>query len=301
MKRLAALAQHITVLNLLLAVLLLALVFFVVEPLLFGSISIPLTAPKKAAEDKQAPSAARPRIVLPLEEVLVIADQNLYYQDAYNKYLFGPMFGVDLAAVELKKAEELAGEQHAAEKAAVPPLQDYLVIADQNLFHPERRIPPLKTEKEIPRPEFVLYGTLVSDDISIAYLGDKKAPRSTTGRGARQTSVQVGGVMSGYTLKEVLHDRVVMVRGDDRIEVRVIAPGGKKERGGTAASSPATSAPATSSTTPGAKPATASPMTPASRPAVTQPVSPTGPNPTDTRTKPSQFRRSFTPSSVGTR
>jgi hypothetical protein len=39
----------------------------------------------------------------------------------------------------------------------------------------------------------------------------------------------------------------------------------------------------------------------APRPAVSAPVSPTGPNPIDVRSKPSQFRRTFTPSNVGNR
>lgn len=304
MKRLAALAQHITVLNLLLAGLLLVLALFVVEPLLQGGARIPLALQLKAAPDAKKTPAAQPRMLLPLDEILVIADQNLFYQDALSRYMQGPSFGVDLGAAEQKKKDDVTeSEQRAAEQSAIPPLQDYLVIADMNLFHPDRRVPPLKKpEQEIPRPEFVLYGTLVSDEISIAYMVDKKAARSTPGRGQRQTSVQLGGVMSGYTLREVLYDRVVMIRGEDRIEVKVIAPGGKKDRGSTSAGPSAPASPAAAQPQkPAMTPSTGSSAPSTPKPAVSAPVSPTGPAPTDVRTKPSQFRRTFTPSNVGNR
>lgn len=118
-----------------------------------------------------------------------------------------------------------------AEQLATPPMQDFAVISEKNLFHPDRIIPAEKKEATIPRPEFVLYGTLIVDNVRIAYLSDKKAPRTTPGRGKRQVALKIGEVLSGYTLKEVLPDSAVMVRGDDRIDLKVISPENKKERG----------------------------------------------------------------------
>ena len=115
--------------------------------------------------------------------------------------------------------------------AVMPPFQDYAIVTEKNLFHPGRILPPLKKVEEVPRPEFVLYGTLVTDFLRIAYMTDNKQPRNTPGRGKRQTAVKVGETMSGYALMEVLPDRVVMARGDDRIEVLIIAPGVRKNRG----------------------------------------------------------------------
>ncbi|NWF51617.1 MAG: hypothetical protein HXY47_00855 [Nitrospirae bacterium] len=110
---------------------------------------------------------------------------------------------------------------------------DYMVIAEHNLFHPQRIIPPEKKEDQpLPKPEFVLYGTLISDDISIAYMEDKKSPRSTPGRGKRQTVLKKGDTMSGYTLKEIDHEHVVMVKGEESLIVKVIDPGIKKDREG---------------------------------------------------------------------
>lgn len=132
--------------------------------------------------------------------------------------------GISLEAVGQKQEGPL-------EQPVTPPLQEYAVIADKNLFHPDRIIPPeKKAEIVVPRPEFALYGTLISDNVSIAYMSDKKAVRTTPGRGKRQIGLKLGETLSGYTLKEVLSDRVVMVRGDDRIEIRVISPENKKER-----------------------------------------------------------------------
>lgn len=99
---------------------------------------------------------------------------------------------------------------------------DYSAISEQNLFHPERRIPPEKKEAPpLPKPEFVLYGTLVTDDLQIAYIDDKKAPYSTPGRGTRQQGIKLGQTISGFVLKEIGTDRVLMVRGEETMVVQL--------------------------------------------------------------------------------
>jgi len=99
---------------------------------------------------------------------------------------------------------------------------DYSIITENNLFHPERRFVIPKQEEMLPKPDFVLYGTLLAGDIKVAYMEDLKSPFTTSGRGKRQRSVHLGEMVSGYTLSEIYNDRVVMVRGDDRIEVKVM-------------------------------------------------------------------------------
>ncbi|HME42716.1 MAG TPA: hypothetical protein VKF36_06495 [Syntrophorhabdales bacterium] len=112
-----------------------------------------------------------------------------------------------------------------------PPAADYVVIAEQNIFHPERKIPPEnKDEKEKPKAEFVLYGTLLADGMRLAYLEDKKSPQSTPGRGKRQSVVKQGEVVSGYLLKSVEADRIVLVRGEEQIVALVNDP--KRQREG---------------------------------------------------------------------
>ncbi len=89
----------------------------------------------------------------------------------------------------------------------------------------------------------MLYGTRVGY-YQIAYLSDKKAVRTSPGRGNRQNSLKPGESLSGYQLKEVHQDYIVMVRGDDVIQVRVIAPGTKKERSADVGTPATTIAPA---------------------------------------------------------
>ena len=109
--------------------------------------------------------------------------------------------------------------------------QEYRVIADQNLFHPDRIIPPeKKPESVFPKPEFVLFGTLITPDLKMAYMEDKKAPVSTPGRGQRQTALKIGESLSGFNLKEVMADKVVMTRGEETIQVLLQEPGSSKSR-----------------------------------------------------------------------
>ena len=108
----------------------------------------------------------------------------------------------------------------------VPPFQDYTIVSEQNLFHPQRRIPPEKIEEKatvaaapFPKPELVLYGTLIADDLSIAYVEDRKAPYSTPGRGKRQTQLKKGDSIGGYLLQEIEPTHIVLVRGEDKLVV----------------------------------------------------------------------------------
>jgi len=136
--------------------------------------------------------------------------------------------------------------EKANEETSAPSLTDYTMIADENLFHPERKIPPeTKEEQNVPKPEFVLYGTLITDDLSIAYLEDLKAPVTTPGRGKRQTALRIGDTIGGYTLKEIEPDRVTMVRKEESVVIPLDDPSHPKERketgiAGTASKQPKT-------------------------------------------------------------
>lgn len=126
-----------------------------------------------------------------------------------------------------------AAEEESAKTAesALPYLYDYTIITEQNLFHPDRKMVAgsAKAGEHLVRPDFVLYGTMITDDSSIAFLDDMKAPRATPGRGKRQWALSIGDKLSGYTLSEVYADGAVMVNEDDRIELAVIDP--SKQRG----------------------------------------------------------------------
>jgi hypothetical protein len=105
----------------------------------------------------------------------------------------------------------------------IPSPSDYLIISEENLFHPERRIPPEKKEEPppLPKPDIVLYGTLITDTTSVAYLEDLKVPRTSPGRGKRQIALKKGDALSGFILKEIDVDKIVMMRGEEKMIVAV--------------------------------------------------------------------------------
>lgn len=132
-----------------------------------------------------------------------------------------------------KKAEEA---EEATVQNQIPSIAEYMNIPEENLFHPERKIPALKKEEQpLPKPEFVLYGTLITDDLSMAYLEDLKTPYTTPGRGKRQRPLKKGDTISGFTLKEIEADKVVMLRGEERL---VISLNDLKARESTAITEP---------------------------------------------------------------
>jgi hypothetical protein len=138
------------------------------------------------------------------------------------RYAVAPLLHVnlgDIVPLQKKSAEEKETKPSAAN---TPSPADYVIIAEENPFHPERKIPPeKKEEKPLPKPEFVVYGTVISNDTSLAYLEDLKAPVNSSGRGKRQIALKTGDVLSGFTLKSVEADKIVMVRGEEKMVIPV--------------------------------------------------------------------------------
>jgi hypothetical protein len=146
-----------------------------------------------------------------------------------------------------KAAAALSKETAAPPQSSLP--TDYAVISDQNLFHPERRMPPEKQpEKVIPKPDLFLYGTLITNDTSFAFVEDKKTPYSTAGRGKRQLTLKKGDGLSGYILSEIEANRIVLVKGDDKLVVTLDDKW--KKRTGETSASPATAQMAPGGTNP---------------------------------------------------
>ena len=151
--------------------------------------------------------------------------------------LLSPLLGEGIS-VTVPKAKK-AAEEPVAERPQSPPpsVMEFAVIAEHNVFNPDRRIPPEKKEEPpLPKPEFVLYGTLITADTSLAMIEDLKAPYTTASRGRRQRTLRLGAALSGFTLSEVYPERVVMARGEERVEVRLAD---RKRAGGASAAAPA--------------------------------------------------------------
>lgn len=128
-------------------------------------------------------------------------------------------------SVELPIPKETSLEmQIGADKAAKPALSDYRLIGEQNLFHPDRVMPVEKadkTEKKVaisgPRPELVLHGTMIVNGLKIAYVEDKKATPTTPGRAARQLVVKEGDSISGFVLKQITENMIVLANGEEQM------------------------------------------------------------------------------------
>jgi hypothetical protein len=164
---------------------------------------------------------------------------------------------------------------------------DYTVIGEMNLFHPERRIPVDKKAEEIPKPELILYGTMVQDSVQYAVIEDKKNPKTTPGRGNRQTIVKKGEVIGGFVLTEIMADRIALTKGEEKMTVLLAGVGKRKDttglQQGTTPVRPAQAIMPGSPVTPsqtapnspfGAVPGTSPMQQMGGRPAVTAPVTP---------------------------
>ncbi len=147
-------------------------------------------------------------------------------------YILFPLYNVRLKyALPTARKDTKAQEEKIIKEFQIPSIEEYVKIADENLFHPERKIPVEKpVEQPLPKPEFVLYGTLITDDLQLAYIEDLKAPFTTPGRGKRQASLRKGDKLSGFTLKEIEAEKIVMVRGEESIVVRLNDPLRPKSR-----------------------------------------------------------------------
>ena len=99
-----------------------------------------------------------------------------------------------------------------------PSLSDYSLIAEQNLFHPDRVVPAEKKPVAVaPRPELVLYGTLITSGAKFAYLEDRKATPTPAGQVARQIALKEGDTVSGYTLKQIEENLIVLSNGEEQM------------------------------------------------------------------------------------
>jgi hypothetical protein len=156
----------------------------------------------------------------------------------FANYTFFPMFSKG-SKLRLPAPKKQASTPAAAVEKPVdsksPSPSDFFIIAEQNIFHPERKIPvEKKAEVPLPKPDFVLYGTLMLDDIRIAYMEDKKAPQNTPTRGKKQIPLRLGEALSGFTLREIDADKVVMVRGTETLAVYLNDASKSKSREGAA-------------------------------------------------------------------
>lgn len=168
-------------------------------------------------------------------------------------YIFFPALDITAGFTLPSVKKSAAEKEKTGIEIRIPSITEYAKIPEENLFHPERKIPVEKKadeQQQLPKPEFVLYGTLITDDLGLAYMEDLKAPRNSPGRGKRQASLRKGDTLSGFTLKEIEVDKVVMVRGEEKMVVPVNDPSRHKDRKESPVTSAATRQPAEKALTP---------------------------------------------------
>lgn len=196
------------------------------------------------------------------------------------RYTVLPLLNMSTEVALPAGKQVLIGEDEKPAGAQTLPLSDFIMIAEKNLFHPDRTTPVQKVS--VPPPEIVLYGVLITDTLSIAFIEDSKAARSTPGRGKRQTQLKKGDTVSGYVLREVEPDRITLVKGDDKLVVllndkkkrqvaETAAPMAAKAPAG---ASPSTSFPPTASPTGTPSPTAAASIAPAQTAVVQSPDTP---------------------------
>lgn len=141
----------------------------------------------------------------------------------------------------------LLEEEGKPEEYHSPSVSEFTMIAEQNLFHPERKIPAEKiSAPPVPPPEIILYGTLIMDSESIAYVEDKKLPYTTAGSGKRQLALRIGNTIGGYTLKNIEAEKIELMKGEEKMIVYLMDSGKPKTR---EAQAPPVQAPASSVST----------------------------------------------------
>jgi hypothetical protein len=149
-------------------------------------------------------------------------------------YFFFPALDITAGFTLPAVKKSFTEKEETGMEIRIPSVTEYVKISEENLFHPERKIPVEKKADQqqppLPKPEFVLYGTLITDDLRLAYMEDLKAPRNSPGRGKRQTALKKGDTLSGFTVKEIDADRIFMTRGEESIDVKVLGNADKKER-----------------------------------------------------------------------
>jgi hypothetical protein len=164
-------------------------------------------------------------------------------------YFLYPLLTTPLS-VELSSPKEISLEMQVnTDKIIKPSLSDYTLIGEQNLFHPDRVIPAGKKEKAEkkaaisgPRPELVLHGTMIVNGLKIAYVEDKKATPTTPGRDVRQLVVKEGDNISGFILKQITENMIVLANGEEQMTLYLDELKNRKSEitGSTKALSPAT-------------------------------------------------------------
>jgi hypothetical protein len=112
------------------------------------------------------------------------------------------------------------------------PLESFQVIAEKNMFSPERQefssTAAAAMSKPVTRPQVTLQGVVVAEEYQSASIINPGRPLH---KGERETkSVKVGDSVGEYKIAKILADRIVLEAGEDSFEVLLYDPRTPKRR-----------------------------------------------------------------------
>lgn len=112
-------------------------------------------------------------------------------------------------------------------------IQSYILVAEKNIFNPERKEFPLvpsgpEAKKSIVRPQIILYGVTISGDYKSSFIVNPGRPLR---KGEREMmTLKVGENIGEYKLVKILADRIMMEGAEDSFEVFLYDPKVSKKR-----------------------------------------------------------------------
>ena len=132
-----------------------------------------------------------------------------------------------------KKAEEKPKALQAMEPQKDPnSARSYILIAEKNIFSPERKdfpiAVPVEQSKTNVRPQVVLCGVTIAEDYQAASVTN---PGRTLRKGERETlTLKMGEKIGEYKLAKVSPDRILLENNGDSFEVLLYDPKAPKKR-----------------------------------------------------------------------
>jgi len=109
--------------------------------------------------------------------------------------------------------------------------QSTLVIAEKNIFNPDRKEFPLllaEQAKPLVRPQVILYGVMIKDDYQTASV---VIPGRPLHKGEREIKTfKLGDQMGDYKLTKIYPDRITLEAKEDSFEVLLFDPKFPKRR-----------------------------------------------------------------------
>ena len=92
---------------------------------------------------------------------------------------------------------------------------------ENNLFHPDRKMLKRVALSSVHQPRMILYGTFITQDLQMAYLEDLESPHISNSGVRRQQALMKGDAISGFVLQDIRQDKVLLVRDQEKIWIRI--------------------------------------------------------------------------------